>query len=761
MRLRVEVVRGTGERTTRYACNDAVVSQGALARLIELDAFLDDQLITRYRADGLIVATPTGSTAYTLAAGGPIVTPEVRAFVVTPICPHTLTNRPVVVPASSRVTVRLGAPAAHVLLTVDGQWGTGARPTAIVVEISQASAAAAAVPLAAELLRRPAREAALGRAVARNFFRTRTIRRHADAPAHHRLRAARRRRDRVRARLQRAHRRDRRRQVAAGRGGGAACAAGAPRPTSCAPAPRRRASRRSSSRRTGRRPSALAERLARAGIDPVDEGLVVRRVIGKSGRGRVYINNVLATAAALGEVAGVLIELAGQHEHQTLGDPAQHLASSTPSAGTEPSCSAMAAAHARIEAAARALGSATLDERTRAEREEFLRFQLKELDDARARAGRRRAAQARARAAARGGEAAGGGAARRGRALRARGRDRRGARDASGASWPSSDASIRELGRWASRSTRRACRSRTRRAICAATPSDLDADPERLRRGRGADRSDRQAAAQASRRRRRRGRADPQRDAIAEELGELDVARGAAGRAGGRAARRRGRRRCSLAAALTAARERGGQDAADARRRGAGGAGDGGRAPGAGGDAGAGARGRRRRPSSSTGGGWARPAGTASSSCSRPTRARSRGRCTASPRAASCRASCWRSSASCRAPTRSRPTCSTRSTPASAAPSPTSSGGRSAPSPRTSRSLCITHLPQIAAYAAVHFRVEKEERDGRVHTRGAQADRVRAQGGDRAHARRQGDAQGPRPRRGAAQGRARWLTLEH
>ena len=125
LRLRVDVVRGNGERVTRFACNDAVVSQGALARLIELDAFLDDRLITRYRADGLIVSTPTGSTAYTLAAGGPIVTPEVRAFVVTPICSHALTNRPVVVPATSRVMVRLGGPAEHVQLTVDGQWGTG------------------------------------------------------------------------------------------------------------------------------------------------------------------------------------------------------------------------------------------------------------------------------------------------------------------------------------------------------------------------------------------------------------------------------------------------------------------------------------------------------------------------------------------------------------------------------------------------------------------------------------------------------------
>jgi NAD+ kinase len=137
LRLRCDVVRGNGERQTRYACNDAVVSQGALARLIELDAFLDGSLITRYRADGLIIATPTGSTAYTLAAGGPIVTPEVKAFVVTPICSHALTNRPVVVPSQSRVTVQLGLPADNVMLTIDGQWGT-ALADGDRVEISQA-----------------------------------------------------------------------------------------------------------------------------------------------------------------------------------------------------------------------------------------------------------------------------------------------------------------------------------------------------------------------------------------------------------------------------------------------------------------------------------------------------------------------------------------------------------------------------------------------------------------------------------------------
>jgi DNA repair protein RecN (Recombination protein N) len=127
---------------------------------------------------------------------------------------------------------------------------------------------------------------------------------------------------------------------------------------------------------------ALKERLERAGIDAADEGLIVRRVIGKSGRGRVYINNVLSTAAALGDVAGVLIELAGQHEHQTLGDPAKHLAILDSFGGHDAHVAAVAAAHARLSQAATALASATLDETKRAEREDFLRFQLKELEDA-------------------------------------------------------------------------------------------------------------------------------------------------------------------------------------------------------------------------------------------------------------------------------------------------------------------------------------------------------------------------------------------
>jgi NAD+ kinase len=128
LRLRCEVVRKNGDTLVKAACNDAVVSQGALARLIELEAFLDDRLITRYRADGLIVSTPTGSTAYNLAANGPIVAPDVHGMVVTPICPHTLTNRPLVAPSSSRLRIQLADGAEHVLITIDGQWATQLLP---------------------------------------------------------------------------------------------------------------------------------------------------------------------------------------------------------------------------------------------------------------------------------------------------------------------------------------------------------------------------------------------------------------------------------------------------------------------------------------------------------------------------------------------------------------------------------------------------------------------------------------------------------
>ena len=107
---------------TRSAVNDAVLTQRSLARLLDLEARLDDAMIATYKADGLIVSTPTGSTAYTLAAGGPVLTPDVQAMVLTPICPHTLTHRPLVFRPDSRLEIR-NASDGPVTLTIDGQWG--------------------------------------------------------------------------------------------------------------------------------------------------------------------------------------------------------------------------------------------------------------------------------------------------------------------------------------------------------------------------------------------------------------------------------------------------------------------------------------------------------------------------------------------------------------------------------------------------------------------------------------------------------------
>jgi NAD+ kinase len=114
---------GTGAPLrARSAVNDAVLTQRSLARLLDLRARLDGAEIASYKADGLIVSTPTGSTAYTLAAGGPILTPNVQAMVLTPICPHTLTNRPLVFRPDSRLEIE-NASGGPVTLTIDGQWG--------------------------------------------------------------------------------------------------------------------------------------------------------------------------------------------------------------------------------------------------------------------------------------------------------------------------------------------------------------------------------------------------------------------------------------------------------------------------------------------------------------------------------------------------------------------------------------------------------------------------------------------------------------
>lgn len=138
MRLAVTYRRGGAKSVVRHALNDAVLHQGAMARLIDVEAFCDDQLIAEYRADGLIVATPTGSTAYNMAAGGPIVVPGQAAMTLTPICAHALTNRPLVLGARSVLRLRLAADPRGAILTVDGQWGCSFLP-GDVVEMTEAT----------------------------------------------------------------------------------------------------------------------------------------------------------------------------------------------------------------------------------------------------------------------------------------------------------------------------------------------------------------------------------------------------------------------------------------------------------------------------------------------------------------------------------------------------------------------------------------------------------------------------------------------
>jgi NAD+ kinase len=121
--LHGEVVRD-GKAVAAYeALNDIVIGKTQIARMIDLETYVDGQYVSTFKADGLIVATPTGSTAYSLSAGGPILFPAVAAICITPVCPHMLTNRPVLVPDTSVIEIICKAPRQEAYLTVDGQVG--------------------------------------------------------------------------------------------------------------------------------------------------------------------------------------------------------------------------------------------------------------------------------------------------------------------------------------------------------------------------------------------------------------------------------------------------------------------------------------------------------------------------------------------------------------------------------------------------------------------------------------------------------------
>jgi NAD+ kinase len=112
---------GRGKKIAATALNDIVVSRGAISRLIALDVSMNGEPITRYRCDGLIVSSPTGSTAYSLAAGGAIVLPTAEVFVLTPICPHALSNRSIILPLSATITIKAVTTVATAYLNADGQ----------------------------------------------------------------------------------------------------------------------------------------------------------------------------------------------------------------------------------------------------------------------------------------------------------------------------------------------------------------------------------------------------------------------------------------------------------------------------------------------------------------------------------------------------------------------------------------------------------------------------------------------------------------
>lgn len=124
-RLRLDVaIRRAGQELARYrVLNDLVINKGALARIIDMEAWVDDAYLTTFKADGLIVATPTGSTAYNLAAGGPIISPALHCLVISPICPHMLTNRPIIVSDEALIRIEVKFQNEEVALTADGQIG--------------------------------------------------------------------------------------------------------------------------------------------------------------------------------------------------------------------------------------------------------------------------------------------------------------------------------------------------------------------------------------------------------------------------------------------------------------------------------------------------------------------------------------------------------------------------------------------------------------------------------------------------------------
>ncbi len=135
--LSASVYRHSEKIADFVVLNDVVINKGALARIIDLETIVNNSYLTTFKADGLIISTPTGSTAYSLSAGGPILYPTLNCFILTPICPHTLTNRPIVLPDNFVINVELISESEDVFLTLDGQVGFSMKKNDI-IEVKKA-----------------------------------------------------------------------------------------------------------------------------------------------------------------------------------------------------------------------------------------------------------------------------------------------------------------------------------------------------------------------------------------------------------------------------------------------------------------------------------------------------------------------------------------------------------------------------------------------------------------------------------------------
>jgi NAD+ kinase len=133
MMLQAQVMRGDEKTADFMALNDIVINKGTLARLIDLQTIVDGNHVNQFKADGIIAATPTGSTAYSLSAGGPILHPSLRGIIITPICPHMLTNRPIVLSDDVKIEIALRSESEGVYLTYDGQEGFSMKKDDVVV----------------------------------------------------------------------------------------------------------------------------------------------------------------------------------------------------------------------------------------------------------------------------------------------------------------------------------------------------------------------------------------------------------------------------------------------------------------------------------------------------------------------------------------------------------------------------------------------------------------------------------------------------